>query len=138
MLSTAVLGWVLALFLDIHFHPQDFLPPLPLGSTAIGALALPFGWLVREERLTVREKRARQREVFPPMEVIPIERFSKSSGSNPRSAPHRVVIVRKHRVRRVQPPSPCHARRKALGLGTHRLRNCNRQRDRGWYRRFVW
>jgi len=138
VLSAVVFGWVLALKIDLLFHHDDLLSPLALGSTAIGTLALPLGWLVREERRAVREKHARRRELFPPMEVIPIERFNKPPGYDPRGARHRVVIVRKRRVRRVQPLSPFLARRKALGLGAHWPRTGNQKCNRSWYRRIVW
>ena len=138
VLSVAVFGWVLALKIDLHFHPDALLPPLALGSTAIATFVPPLGWLVREERRAVREKRARQRELFPPMEIIPVERFNKPLGQEPRGVPHRVVIVRKRRVRRVQPLSPGLARRKALGLGIHWPRAGNQKCDRSWYRRIVW
>ncbi len=137
VLSCTVLGWVLACLVDLRLHPRDLLPPLVLGSTAIGSVAFPVGWLVREERHTIREKRARLMELFPPMEIIPIERFQRPPGYDPRRA-RTVVTVSKRRVRRVTPLSPGLARRKALGLGTHWPRTGNHRPKRGWHRRFVW
>lgn len=138
VLSCAVLGWVLALLVDLRLHPRDLLPPLALGSTAIGSVALPFGWLFREERHAIREKRARQRLRYLPVEVIPIERYEKPPGYDKWRARDRVVIVSKRRVRRVPPLSPGLARRKALGLGAHWPQTGNHRQKRGWYRRFVW
>lgn len=138
VLSCAVLGWVLALFVDLCLHPRDILPPLALGSTAIGSFALPVGWLVREERDAIREKRERQRLRYLPVEVIPIKRFEKPPGYDWWKARNRVVTVGKRRVRRVPPISPSLARRKALGLGAHWPRTGNHRPKRGWYRRLVW
>jgi hypothetical protein len=137
VLSAGVLGWVLALKIDLLLHPDDLLSPLSLSTTAIGSIALPLGWLVHEEYQTVREKRARQRELFPPMEIIPIKRIKRPPGYDPRHA-RRVVIVHKHRVHRVPPLSPNIARRKALGIGVHQPRVVNKSRGRSWYRRFIW
>lgn len=138
VLSCTVLAWVLAVLVDLRLHPRDFLPPLALGSTAIGSVALPVGWLVREERLAIREKRARQRARHLPIEVIPIKRLGKPPGYEKWKTGNRVVKVSKRRVRRVPPLSPALVRRKALGLGAHWPRSGNHRPKRGWYRRLVW
>ena len=137
VLSAGVFGWVLALKIDLLLHPDDLLSPLTLSTTAIGSIALPLGWLVYEEQLTVREKRARQKELFPPMEIIPIKRIQRPPGYDPRHA-RQVVVVSKRQIRRVPPFSPNIARRKALGIGAHQPRVVNKSRRNGWYRRFIW
>jgi hypothetical protein len=138
VLSCVVLGWVLALLVDLGLHPRDFLPPLALGSTAIGSVALPVGWLLREQRQAIREKRARQRFRYLPVEVIPIKRFEKPPGYDWWKARNRVVTVGIRRIRLVPPISPRLARRKALGLGAQWPQAGNHRQKRGWYRRLVW
>jgi len=138
VLSFAVLGWVLALHVDLRLHPHDLLPPLALCSTALGSVALPVGWLVREERHALRERRARQSALYPPIEVIPIARLGRPPGCEKWGTRNRVVVVSKRRVRRVSPLSPGLARRKALGLGDHWPRTGNHRPNRSWYRRLVW
>jgi hypothetical protein len=137
VLSVGVFGWVLALKIDLLLHPDDLLSPLSLSTTAIGSIALPLGWLVYAEHLSVREKRARQRELFPPMEIIPINRIKRPPGYDPRHA-RQVVVVSKRQIRRVPPLSPNIARRKALGMGTQGPQEVNKSRRHGWYRRLTW
>lgn len=137
VLSAGVLGWVLALKIDLLLHPDDLLSPLTLSITAIGTIALPLGWLVYEEHLSVCERRARQRELFPPMEIIPIKRIKRPPGYDPRQA-RQVVVVSKRQIRRVPPLSPNIARRKALGMGAQGPQEVNKSRRHRWYRRLIW
>lgn len=127
----------MALFLDLKFHPDDILPPRLLAATAIGTMAWPFAWLLREERRASHEKKARIEAMFAPAEVIPVERF-KPPGYDRRKPRHGVVTVSKRRVRRVATPSPFLSRRKALGLGHDWPQRANRKRENRWYRRIIW